>query len=73
VATPVALRGIYDPPQTVQVAQQPEDFANLLVSAVTSPSMQQAFDDARNWYHARREKFLADVACAIKELGVTKD
>jgi hypothetical protein len=73
VASPVALRGIYDPPQTVKVAQQPEDFANLLVSAVTSPSMQQAFDDARNWYHARREKFLADVACAIKELGVTKD
>jgi hypothetical protein len=69
VATPVALRGIFNPPKTVQVAEQPEDFANLLVSAVTSPSMQQAFDDARNWYQARREQFLADIACAINELG----
>ncbi len=68
VATPVALRGIFNQPKTVQVAEQPEDFANLLVSTVTSPSMQQAIDDARNWYQVRREQFLADIACAIKEL-----
>jgi hypothetical protein len=68
VATPVALRGISDPPATVQVAEQPEDFANLLVSTVTSPSMQQACNDARNWYQARREQFLADISCAINEL-----
>lgn len=68
VATPVALRGIYDAPQTVKVAQEPEDFANLLVSAVTSPSMQQAFDEARNWYRTRRDKFIGDVAAAISEL-----
>jgi hypothetical protein len=68
VATSVALRGIYDAPQTVKVAEQPEDFANLLVSAVTSPSMQQAFDEARNWYRTRRDKFIGDVAAAISEL-----
>jgi hypothetical protein len=68
VATPVALRGIFNQPKTVQVAEQPEDFANLLVSTVTSPSMQQAINDARNWYQVRREQFLADIACAIKEL-----
>ncbi len=68
VATPVALRGISEPPKTVQMAQQPEDFANLLVSAVASPSVQEASDDARNWYLTRREKFLTDVACAINQL-----
>lgn len=68
VATPVALRGISNPPQTVQVAEQPEDFANLLVSAVTSPSMQEAFNDARNWYCTRQDKFLVDIARAIREL-----
>lgn len=68
VATPVAVRGIFDPPQTVQVAEQPEDFAKLLVSAIASPDVPQAFKEARNWYNARRDKFISDVACAINEL-----
>jgi glycosyltransferase involved in cell wall biosynthesis len=68
VATPVALRGIHDPPTTVQVAQEPEEFANLLVSTIASPSGQQAFNEARRWYQARRNKFLTDVAYAINEL-----
>ena len=68
VATPVAVRGISNPPQTVQVAEQPEDFAKLLVSAIASPAMPQAFNEARNWYQARRDKFITDVAQAINEL-----
>ena len=68
VATPVALRGISDPPQTVQIAQQPDNFTNLLVSAVNSPATQQMLDDALNWFTARREQFLSDIAPAIKEL-----
>lgn len=68
VATPVALRGIFNPPTTVQVAEQPEEFANLLVSSLASPFIQQAFDESRYWYHARRDKFLADIASAISEL-----
>jgi len=68
VATPVAVRGISNPPQTVQVAEQPEDFAKLLVSAIASPAMPQAFKEARNWYQARRDKFITDVAQAISEL-----
>jgi hypothetical protein len=68
VATPVALRGISDPPATVQVAEQTEDFAKLLVCAIASPSTQQAFDEALDWYRDRQNKFLADVACAINEL-----
>jgi hypothetical protein len=68
VATPVALRGISHPPQTVYLAEKPRDFANLLVSAIASPFMQQAFDQARTWYDARRDKFITDVAHAINEL-----
>jgi len=68
VATPVAVRGIFDPPQTVQVAEHPEDFAKLLVSAIASPDVPQAFKEARDWYQARRDKFICDVARAIHEL-----
>jgi hypothetical protein len=68
VATPVALRGISDPPQTVQVAQQPEDFADLLVSVIASPSGEQAFDEVLEWYRTRQDKFLADVAIAISNV-----
>ncbi|NEO31208.1 MAG: glycosyltransferase [Symploca sp. SIO3C6] len=68
VATPVALRGIPDYPQTVQVAAEPEDFAKFLISVISSPATQQKFDDAFNWFTTRREQFLADIACAIKEL-----
>lgn len=68
VATPVALRGISDPPATVQVAEQAEDFVKLLVCAIASPSTQPAFDEALAWYRDRQNKFIADVACAINEL-----
>lgn len=68
VGTPVALRGISAPPQTVKVAEQPEDFASLLVAAIASPFVPQAFNDALDWYHTRQDKFIADVACAINEL-----
>ncbi len=68
VATPVAIRGIDAPPQTVQVADQPEIFAELLVSTIAAPYSQQAFDEALNWYRTRRDKFIADIARAINEL-----
>ncbi|MCP2728625.1 hypothetical protein [Limnofasciculus baicalensis] len=64
----VAMRAISDPPKTVQVAQQPEEFAKLIVLAVTSPGIDQAFEDARDWYNDRRDKFMADVARAMSEL-----
>lgn len=66
VATPVALRGIAHPPKTVHFAEQPKDFANLLVSAIASPLIQQAFDEARTWYEDRRNKFITDIACSFE-------
>ncbi len=68
VATPVALRGISDPPSTVQVAKQPEEFANLLASAVYLSSTEDAFEDAKDWYRIRKDKFLHDIASAINDL-----
>jgi hypothetical protein len=68
VATPVALRGISDLPQTVQVAEDPKDFANLLIGAIASPSEQQAFDESLEWYRRRCDRFLADVASAISQV-----
>ncbi len=68
VATPVALRGISDPLSTVRVAEQPEEFANLLTKAVALPFTQKAFVDAKDWYGIRRDKFLNDIASAINEM-----
>ncbi|MBE9125333.1 glycosyltransferase [Coleofasciculus sp. LEGE 07092] len=68
VATPIALRGISDPPSTVKIAENPEDFANLLVSAVNSPATQQASEEALTWAQTRQDNFIADVARAINEM-----
>ncbi len=68
VATPVALRGISYPPPTVKVAQEAENFAKLLVSAITEPPTQEVSHEAYNWYRLRRDKFLNDIAHALKEL-----
>jgi polysaccharide biosynthesis protein PslH len=68
VATPIALRGISDPPPTIKVAEQPENFANLLVSEIASPVTQQAFDEALDWSRSRQHQFLADVASGISNL-----
>jgi polysaccharide biosynthesis protein PslH len=65
VATPIALRGITHPPSTVKVAETPQEFANLIISAVNSKFMSTTCDDAKNWYCSRHEKFLNDVAIAI--------
>ena len=68
VATPVALRGIPEPPPTVKVAEQPQDFANLLVSVIASSATQESFYDALDWSKARQAQFLTDVAGAISNL-----
>ncbi len=68
VATPVSLRGISYLPSTVRVAKDPEEFANFLVTAITSSSTDKAQDDAKDWYSLRRENFINDIANAISEM-----
>jgi polysaccharide biosynthesis protein PslH len=68
VATPIALRGISDPPSTVQVAEHPKDFATHLISAVKMPVSTSASQEASDWFKARREQFLVDIKQAIADL-----
>jgi len=68
VATPIALRGISNSPPTVKIADNPEDFANFLVSAVNSPATRQASEEALSWARTRQDNFIADVARAISEM-----
>ncbi|MFN6516359.1 MAG: glycosyltransferase [Nostoc sp. CreGUA01] len=68
VATPVALRGISYLPSTVQVAEKPEDFANFLISAVSLPFRKKCFEEAKDWYNIRQDKFIHDIASAINDL-----
>jgi polysaccharide biosynthesis protein PslH len=65
VATTVALRGISHPPSTVKIADNPEEFASSLVSALALSSTQKSFDEAKNWYQQRRDKFHNDLANAL--------
>lgn len=68
VATPVALRGILDPPPTLQVTEHADLFASMLVEAVSSPPQQCAYEKSQEWYHDRRNQFLTDIACATNTL-----
>jgi len=67
VATPFALRGISNPPTTVQVAEDPEQFAQCLMSVVSSPLVQNGQEQAVNWAEQRRVQFISDVAAAVDE------
>ncbi|BAU66620.1 putative glycosyl transferase, group 1 [Stanieria sp. NIES-3757] len=72
VATPTATRGISQLPPTVQVAQHPQQFAELLVQAVENQSNANSFELVHQWYSLRREKFLAEVSEAIKQISTNQ-
>jgi len=67
VATPTALRGISNPPSTVQVAEQPDEFAALLSHQVSSTqiSLQENTDYSFYWYRDRQNRFLSELAEAV--------
>ncbi|RUT05571.1 glycosyl transferase [Dulcicalothrix desertica PCC 7102] len=68
VATPVAMRGIPQPPLTVKVAKTSEEFTKLLVKATASSHHQETFHNAKNWYCLRRNKFFNEIDYAIKAI-----
>ena len=67
VATTVALRGINEPPATVQIADNPKEFAHYLENAVTSTTLEQAFAESRSWYHQRQRQFSEELMEAVRE------
>ncbi|HBL10616.1 MAG TPA: hypothetical protein DD379_04245 [Cyanobacteria bacterium UBA11162] len=66
VATPFALRGISNPPPTVKVAEEPEQFAKLLISSISSPCLPEVSHEAIKWASHRQTTFFEDVASAIE-------
>lgn len=71
VATPIALRGITHPPATVQVTQQPEEFANLLDLALHTPVSQQLLEETSRWFDNRCEHFLSDLTSAMDAVAAS--
>jgi polysaccharide biosynthesis protein PslH len=68
VATPLALRGIDDHPPTLRAAEDAEQFARLLRSAVTS-SDSAASAQAIEWSRLRRSRFMSEVAGSVQSLA----
>jgi len=64
VATPFALRGIDNPPSTVKIAKHPKEFAEVLESAIRSPST-QSVDEVRHWSASRHKKIITEIADTI--------
>lgn len=68
VATMMALRGVANPPQTVSIADQPQQFAQQLIAAITADQSPEVFQQGQQWYHDRQTKFLNEVERAVRDL-----
>ncbi|MBE9013601.1 glycosyltransferase [Pseudanabaenaceae cyanobacterium LEGE 13415] len=71
VGTSVALRGIANPPQTVSIADQPQQFAQQLVAASRMEPTIADLAEAEQWYRDRQAQFLGEVAEAMNNLKPT--
>jgi polysaccharide biosynthesis protein PslH len=65
VATAVALRGIVDPPDTVQVATDAGEFIRCLTAAASADVTELNLKSAFEWVQQRKKQFLNDVHEAI--------
>jgi polysaccharide biosynthesis protein PslH len=70
VATPLALRGIDDPPRSVSVAETAAEFADRINVLVRRGSV-EADSDVVAWSEARSARFDEDLADALVELGLS--
>jgi polysaccharide biosynthesis protein PslH len=61
VATSIALRGITNPPTTVQIVDAADDFAKLLILASSTEPSTASTDHAAVWFEHRKQKFLLDI------------
>lgn len=61
VATPIALRGITDPPATVQIATHADEFAQCLIAARSAVPMDSSAAHATAWFEHRKQKFIHDI------------
>jgi glycosyltransferase involved in cell wall biosynthesis len=69
VGTSLAMRGIDTPPATVQIADEPEGFAQALREQLSSPPDQSDREDAEAWARERRETFTRRMDDALISLS----
>jgi polysaccharide biosynthesis protein PslH len=72
VATPLALRGIDDPPRSVSVARSAADFADR-INVLATRASGEADLDVVAWSEARSAQFAEDLADALVELDLTPE
>lgn len=79
VGTAVALRGISDPPETVQVVEDPESFADGIRIAIARvdnqlesdiDAEQMTMNKAYQWYRNRQFQFQGEIAQAVDAIRV---
>lgn len=68
VATPLALRGIADPPSTVSVAETAEEFADKLHAAVKAADTESSATLAIEWSKQRNSFFRDQVSAGVRSL-----
>jgi polysaccharide biosynthesis protein PslH len=67
IATPKALRGIDNYPQSVKVASEPQDFANRAIELISQPIIDRQQQDAIDWSHQRQQNFWDEISKATVE------
>ena len=67
VATSTAVRGLSGLPASVTVADDPDAFAENLVTAVRHRATADLRDDAVRWSHERRRRFEASIAQGTRQ------
>ena len=71
VATSVALRGIENPPSTVTVADDPQQFAHQLVAAVVRTQTDAQLAEVARWTQERHRRLLDTVRSSLLSLVAT--
>ncbi|GAP94675.1 glycosyltransferase [Leptolyngbya sp. NIES-2104] len=71
VGTSTALRGIANPPRTVSIADQPQQFAQQLIAAVGMNCSIEDLEESQQWYRDRQARFLHEVNQALQNLKPT--
>ncbi|MFI0845996.1 WecB/TagA/CpsF family glycosyltransferase [Mesorhizobium sp. IMUNJ 23232] len=66
VATPVAMRGIDDPPSTVRIASDAKEMATAIQEALRAERPDGS--EGRRWWEQRRDRFRADIASAVEQI-----
>jgi hypothetical protein len=77
VAAPLALRGLFDCPSCVTVAESPEIFASSIMRLLSnfldqSTSQVESYNESITWSKTRREKFFFDVAQALTAFAASE-